>query len=71
MFELENKNVLVYGTGKSGIGAAKLLLKAGAVPVLYDGNTELDPEEICKKWARRCASFWESFRQEKWGRWIC
>ena len=49
MFELENKNVLVYGTGKSGIGAAKLLLKAGAVPVLYDGNTELDPEEICKK----------------------
>ena len=49
MFEFENKSVLVYGTGKSGIGAAKLLLKAGAVPVLYDGNTELNPEEICKK----------------------
>ncbi len=49
MFELENKNVLVYGTGKSGIGAAKLLLKAGAVPVLYDGNTELDKKKICEK----------------------
>ena len=44
--DLENSKVLVYGTGKSGIGAARLLLKAGAVPILYDGNAELDPEEI-------------------------
>ena len=44
--ELENKKVLVIGTGISGIGAAKLLLKAGAVPVLYDENENAKPEEI-------------------------
>ena len=49
MFDFENKNVLVYGTGKSGIGAAKLLLKVGAVPVLFDGNTELHAEDVCEK----------------------
>ncbi len=41
--------VLVFGTGKSGIGAAELLLKAGAVPVLYDGNEELKAEDILAK----------------------
>ncbi len=40
--------VLVVGTGKSGIGAAKLLGKAGAIPVLYDDNVNLDKEAIKK-----------------------
>ncbi len=44
--EWTDKKVLVFGSGKSGIGAVALLSKLGAVPVLYDGNDQLDPEEI-------------------------
>lgn len=44
--KLEGKKVLVFGTGISGIGAADLLKSVGANPVLYDGNTKLNPEEI-------------------------
>jgi len=47
--DLQNKKVLVVGTGKSGIGAVKLLLKAGAVPVLFDSNEQLDREELKAK----------------------
>ncbi|MCF0145962.1 MAG: UDP-N-acetylmuramoyl-L-alanine--D-glutamate ligase, partial [Eubacterium sp.] len=47
--DLENRKVLIFGTGKSGISAASLLLKTGAEPVLYDGNEKLDPEVICRK----------------------
>ena len=36
--ELQDKEVLVIGTGISGIGAARLLLQVGARPVLFDGN---------------------------------
>lgn len=53
---LQGKKVLVIGCGKSGVGAAKLLLEYQACPVLYDGNEKLDvcalreknglPEEI-------------------------
>lgn len=43
---MENQKVLVAGTGKSGIAAAKLLLEMGGEVVLYDGNKELDPEKI-------------------------
>ena len=39
---LQGKKVLVFGSGKSGIGAAELLSKVGAQPVIYDGNEELD-----------------------------
>ena len=35
---LQGKKVLVFGSGKSGIGAAELLAKVGAQPVIYDGN---------------------------------
>ena len=34
--ELRDKKVLVYGAGKSGIGAVSLLRKVGAHPVLFD-----------------------------------
>lgn len=47
--ELQNKTVLVVGSGKSGIGAAGLLAKAGACPVLYDSNDQLDLTELQKK----------------------
>ena len=39
--KLEGKRVLVFGAGISGIGAADLLCKVGACPVIYDGN---DPD---------------------------
>ena len=47
--ELEGKKVLVFGTGRSGIGAVKLLADQKADIVLYDGNTKLDPQDIQKK----------------------
>ena len=44
--ELTGKTVLVYGSARSGIGAAHLLLSAGAVPVIFDENKEANAEEI-------------------------
>ena len=40
--ELQGKKVLVFGSGKSGIGASDLLAKVGASPIIYDGNAEID-----------------------------
>ena len=42
-------NYLVAGSGKSGIGAVRLLLKLGENVVLYDGNDKLDKDEIANK----------------------
>ncbi|MDO5345042.1 MAG: UDP-N-acetylmuramoyl-L-alanine--D-glutamate ligase [Lachnospiraceae bacterium] len=47
--EWQEKRVLVFGTGVSGIGAADLLEKVGAVPVLYDGNKALTEEAVREK----------------------
>lgn len=47
--DLKNREVLVFGTGLSGIGAAALLYKTGAKPVLYDGNRNVRPEEVKAK----------------------
>ncbi|NLL76461.1 MAG: UDP-N-acetylmuramoyl-L-alanine--D-glutamate ligase [Clostridiales bacterium] len=47
--DLQGKNVLVIGTGISGIGALRLLNSVGAVPVLYDENKRLDRETILRK----------------------
>ena len=47
--EFGRKEVLVFGTGISGIGAAKLLEKVQAEVILYDGNEKLCKEEIRKK----------------------
>lgn len=49
--EFNNKTVLVFGTGKSGIGAAHLLLQKGASVILYDGNAERDKEELRSQFA--------------------
>ncbi len=46
---IQGKKVCVFGAGKSGIGAAALLLKVGAFPLIYDGNDKLKPEEVLKK----------------------
>lgn len=47
--ELQGKRVLVFGSGKSGIGAADLLSQVGAVPVIYDGNEKIDKEAVLAK----------------------
>ena len=36
----------MVGSGKSGIGAVGLIAQAGGIPVLFDGNEKLSPEEI-------------------------
>lgn len=41
-----SQKVIVAGTGKSGIAAAKLLLEIGGEVVLYDGNMNQDPDEL-------------------------
>lgn len=45
----KKKRVLVVGSGISGIAAVRLLKAAGAEPVLYDGNTEIDTELLREK----------------------
>ena len=47
--DLKAKKVLVFGPGKSGIGAAELLGKVGACPIIYDGNADLDKEAVIHK----------------------
>ncbi len=49
--ELTNKKVLIVGTGISGIGAARLLSKVGAVPVLFDSNEAIDLKALSEKTA--------------------
>ena len=44
--EFTQKKFLVAGTGISGIGATKLLLKKGADVILYDGNESLDQKKV-------------------------
>ncbi len=46
---MNQSRVLVAGTGISGIAAARLVLERGGEVVLYDGNMNLDPAEIRKK----------------------
>lgn len=47
--EWNNKKVLVFGAGKSGIGSCKLLDNVKAQTILYDGNANLDEEKILKQ----------------------
>ena len=50
--ELSGKRVMVYGAGKSGLGAVELLKAIGAVPVLYDENKVCDIEDLDEKTLR-------------------
>lgn len=43
---LVGKKILIAGAGISGVGAAKLLAKAGVNASIYDGNKDLDQERI-------------------------
>ena len=52
--DLKGKKVLVFGAGKSGIGACSLLNRLGAVPVLYDGNGKADSDAIRSKLEQDC-----------------
>lgn len=47
--DLQNKKVLIVGAGKSGIGAAGLLLKLGAEPILYDQKEVPKEKELTEK----------------------
>ncbi len=42
----KGKKVLVIGMGKSGIASAKLLLRTGAEPLLFDSNASIDKEAV-------------------------
>lgn len=46
MIDIRGKQVIVVGTGKSGVGSAVLLEKNGALPVIYDGNEKTDTEAV-------------------------
>lgn len=46
---LEDKKVLVVGTGISGIAATELLVKQHIDTVLFDGNKNLDVEKLYEK----------------------
>lgn len=52
--DLQNKSVLVVGSGISGIGAAESLWKAGARPIIYDENDKLNKEDIAAKLPKGC-----------------
>ena len=47
--DLMDKKVLVFGTGVSGIAAAKLLSRYHAEIILFDGNTELNVSALMTK----------------------
>lgn len=46
--DLKDKNVMVFGSGISGIAASRLLQSVGAKPILYDGNESLDKAALQK-----------------------
>ena len=47
------KNVLIAGTGKSGVNAGKLLLKKGVKITFYDDNEKLDVEQFLSGFEER------------------
>lgn len=47
--QLKDKKVLVFGAGKSGISATRLLQKQGAFVLLYDSNTKLTNKDFADK----------------------
>ncbi len=46
---MKEKVFLIVGAGRSGIAAGKMLLSLNKTVVIYDGNTDLDTDEIKKK----------------------
>lgn len=62
--KFDNKRVLVYGLGKSGIGAAKLLIRHRAEVVVYDTNNSLFKEEIIKELGTEVEIFLGKFPEQ-------
>lgn len=54
MFDKNGKKVLVFGSGKSGIGAVTLLEHEGIETILYDGNEKLDRAEVLSRLPEGC-----------------
>lgn len=54
MFDRNGKKVLVFGSGKSGIGAVTLLEHEGIETILYDGNEKLDEGEVLSRLPEEC-----------------
>ena len=46
---IQDKKILIYGAGISGVAAANLLAKSTAKVVIYDGNPNLNINELKKK----------------------
>lgn len=44
--KLNHKKILVFGSGKSGVGAADALIKIGVDPIIYEGNTSVSREDV-------------------------
>ena len=44
--DVSGKKVLVFGTGISGIAAARLLMEKQAEVILFDGNPETDRDRV-------------------------
>ena len=51
--KLKNKNILVYGTGLSGVAAARLLQNIGAVVTIFEENTEDIKRVYISRWVSR------------------
>ncbi|BBF43009.1 UDP-N-acetylmuramoylalanine--D-glutamate ligase [Lachnospiraceae bacterium KM106-2] len=47
--ELKDKQVLVVGSGLSGVAATKLLKKVGAFVTIYDSNANVEKDDVLKK----------------------
>ncbi|MDF2907189.1 MAG: murD [Herbinix sp.] len=47
--QLKGKRVMVFGAGKSGISATRLLQRQNAFVILYDSNTELKNKDFTDK----------------------
>lgn len=47
--DFTHKNVLVFGSGMSGIAASRLLLKGGACVILYDSDGNLNGDSLKKE----------------------
>lgn len=52
--EFQEKNVLVFGSGKSGIAAAELLEKQNANIFVFEGNEKQSVAEIKEKIGELC-----------------
>ena len=66
----KDKKVLVFGSGKSGMGAAGLLSSLEACPIIFDSNEKVDRQAIEKKLCGRGRSAWAMFRRRLWMPWI-